>query len=464
MEANLVNFVRKRLALNELSFERYIEQVEIPGGDELRLLVEAMTVIYTWFFRDPGQFLIIEQLIRNFSLDRTMGIWVAGCATGEEPYSVALVATDLGKQVDILATDLNSEALRHAKTGRYALASLNPVDATMRARYLGGQSGDFEVPEAVKQRVRFQVGNLVEAAPKPQTTQGWDLVICRNVLIYFGRVQARRTLDTLAGSLAPGGTLVLGASEAILERPTGLNAVGISGRAVLVRPRPEDSQPSIPRAQNVGAASPQPQPNIFSSSAFSPQPRATPNVPITSLPQRNPMVQPDAANPTPENPSTLLIVPGVTDTKSARAAIEHGHCALNAGNIPVARSSYQRAVSLDPTSAEALMFAGITYYIDGDLAEALQRLRGALCLDASLWAAWFYQALCYENMGCAEDAARGYSQVVSLGQQTQRSDEHPFLKGWRNDLLAVASKRANQGKTGRVAGGTRLRGQSGSQD
>jgi hypothetical protein len=83
--------------------------------------------------------------------------------------------------------------------------------------------------------------------------------------------------------------------------------------------------------------------------------------------------------------------------------------------------------------------------LDGDIPSALYQLRGALCLDATLWAACFYQALCYENMGYAEDAARCYSQVVRLATEMSSVEEHAFLRGWRQDLLAVASKRSNQG-------------------
>jgi chemotaxis protein methyltransferase CheR len=466
MEANLVSFVNRRLTANDLSFERYMDQVEVPGNEELRQLVEAMTVIYTWFFRDPGQFIVIEQLIRNFTPDRIMGIWVAGCATGEEPYSVALVAADLGRRVDILATDLNSAALRHAKAGRYAVASLSAVDATMRARYLDGSSGDYLVPEAAKQRVRFQVGNLVEAPPRAVAPEGWDLVICRNVLIYFGREQARRTLDALAGSLAPGGALVLGASEGILERPSTLNVVGVSGRAVLVRPRNGDFQLFAPRVPELGTPLPQSQPKSPVPNAYAAPSGLATDANIECTPRQNELVRPSVASPMVEiRPPTLLIASDAIRTSTARTAIEHGHSALDAGNILAARESYLHALSLVPSSAEAMMFVGITYYLDGALTDALYQLRGALCLDASLWAAWFYQALCYDNMGYSEDAVRNYSQVVNLaGQQTQLGEEHPFLKGWRHDLVAVATKRANQGISQRGASRLRPRAQNDSHE
>lgn len=435
MEASLVNYVRQRLTMNGLTFERYLEQLELPGSEELRQLVEAMTVVYTWFFRDPGQFQVIEQLMRDFPSDRRMGIWVAGCATGEEPYSVALVAAELARAVDILGTDLNSRALHHAKVGRYSTTSLQAVDSEMRCRYLKDATEDFQVPGPVKQSVRFQLGNLVEAAPRAAHPEGWDLVICRNVLIYFGQEQARRTLDNLASSLAPGGTLILGASEAILERPTTLNVVGIAGRAVLRRPKPGDSQPSCSRLTP-------PAPARLANTPTSGIARVSRDLANLSINLERPRVAEEALLGSGTRP---MLRTSATLALTARSALEQGHNALDAGQIPAAREYYLRAVSLDPTSAEALMFAGIAHYLDGALDDALCQLRGALCLDASLWAACFYQALCYENMGYAEDAARSYSQVVKLvSEQSPRSDEHPFLKGWRHDLLAVAKKRSHE--------------------
>lgn len=428
MEVNLINYVQRQLALRELSFDRYFERLETPGSEELRQLVETMTVVYTWFFRDPGQFLVIEQLMRDFPLDRKMGIWVAGCATGEEPYSVALVAAEQCRSVDILGTDLNSHALSHARTGQYAATSLDAVDAAMRRRYLPSVSDQFVVPESVKQTVRFQAGNLVEPPPQAQAAEGWDLVICRNVLIYFGAEQARRTLERLANSLAPGGTLILGASEAILERPSTLQVTGVAGRAVLVRPHP-DVKPSFTRLSPPKFVPAEPQP------AAKPKLKSTTSHAV---------------------PSLLRVA-----APNARVAMEQGHLALESGDIPHARDSYLRAVALDSTCAEALMFAGIAHYLDGALMEALHHLRGALCHDASLWAACFYQALCYENLGYAEEAARSYSQVIRLSSdRAPAADEHPFLKGWKHDLLAVAHKRAHQGNAERGSGKFRARADS----
>lgn len=451
MEVNLVNFVRQRLAANRLTFQRYLEQLELPGSEELRLLIETMTVVYTWFFRDPGQFQVIEQLLRDFSSERKMGIWVAGCATGEEPYSVALVAAELAKPVDILGTDLNSKALGHAKLGRYSVASLQAVDAAMRSRYLQNATGDFQVPETAKQSVRFQLGNLVEAAPRSPSAEGWDLVICRNVLIYFGPEQARRTLDNLASCLAPGGTLILGASEAILERPTSLNVVGVAGRAVLRRPKPGESHSSSPR---LVPAAPSPVAGQLCRSARVLRESVDETLPLTAKKHEQDTVLGSAASAAAlARTPPRFELPNHSIATTAHSALQQGHSALDAGQIPTAREYYLHAVSLDPTCAEALMFAGIAHYLDGALDDALSQLRGALCLDASLWAACFYQALCYENMGYAEDAARSYSQVVKLvGDHPGHSDEHPFLKGWRHDLLAVAKKRAHVSTNLRAVG------------
>ncbi len=423
MEASLERFVGERLDATGLPLALYLEALRTPGSEELRRLLEAMTVVYTWFFRDPGQFAMLERVLPTIDPSRPASIWVAGCATGEEPYSVALVAARLGRVVDILGTDLNGEALLRAREGRYSAASLGAVDPVFRDRYLGSQSGDYVVPDAVKRSVRFELRNLLDPAPRAPSAAGWDIVICRNVLIYFGRKQARKTLDGLAGALAPGGFLVVGASEGILEKPAALETTSVAGRAVLRRPSSESLQAQRARGGGVIATPP------FPTSVPWVAEQSSAHGPRSGVPTQGPHAVKQAAGATP------------------RKILDHGHAALDAGDILAARRSYLHALELDPTCAEALMFNGITHFLDGNMAEALHHLRGALCLDATLWAACFYQALCYENQGHAEDAARAYAQVLWLAEKhAEPRDGHAILSAWRSDLLNVARRRAHLGR------------------
>jgi len=429
METTLATFVQRRVALTGLSFDQYVEQLEVPGSEELLLLVEAMTVVYTWFFRDPAQFSAIEYLIRAFPGDGPILVWVAGCATGEEAYSVALVAASVGKRVSILGTDVNSAALEHARTGRYSAASLNAVDTSMRQKYLAGVSGDFVIPDTIRQCVRFQMANLVDMPPRCPTGDGWNLIICRNVLIYFTKEQASRTLDTFASGLAPGGHLVLGASEAILDRPAGLDVVVVAGRAVLQRPQP-GLQTNVSNADRV--------------TPLTALCRVTPDPPraVTRSP-----ASPWTAGPAADKPSgvvrSLVHHGGAPPPDSTACLLQQGYAALDAGDIATAKDLCMQAVQGDPTCAEAAMLAGIAHYLDGDSQEALQLLRGALCLDPTLWVACFYQALCYDNIGYADDAARSYAQVTRIAErQACNTGSRPLLDNWRDDLLAVAKKRS----------------------
>lgn len=449
MEASLTTYVQRRLTERGWTFECFLEELEVPGSDELRNLVEAMTVVYTWFFRDPGQFRVIEELIRDFVPERAMSIWVAGCATGEEPYSIALVAAALGRRVEILGTDLNSAALHHAKVGRYAAASLNAVDAAMRERFLGSVgSGDFVIPDAIRKTVRFQPGNLVEAAPRSPTAEGWDLIVCRNVLIYFSQEQARRTLEIFANSLAPGRHLVLGASEAILERPVALNVVDVAGRAILERPRPGQSGAML-RALSVDTPAVAARHGGFRSEPRI-TPRHAPSAPNQDLAGKySPAASGTRACP-PTKPRSIELPHTSID------ALRKGCAALDAGDVLGAKELCTLAVRLDPTCAESAMFAGIAHYLDGNFEESLRLLRSALCLDSKLWAACFYQALCYDNLGYAEDAARSYALVTKFAH-ADSSSPHRFLAHWRSDLLDVARKRSRSYIENRERGSARLR-------
>ena len=461
MTSNLKRFVQERLESTQLSIDGYLEQLGTASSPELQRLLESMTIVYTWFFRDPGQFRVVEQLISSWPKERVMRIWVAGCATGEEAYSVALIASRLGKSADILGTDLNREALAHAEGARYSATSLRAVDTEMRSRYLGNVEGVFTIPEPARRMVRFQNGNLVDAPPRAPSKEGWHLILCRNVLIYFEKQQARRTLDAMGSSLAPGGHIILGASESILEGSDSLTNVGIAGRAVLQRPESTSWTPTMARISA----------NTFDSA------RAAGNRRLDDV-ARAPSSAPRTPSTVTARAAVLSAAPlsGVSITQAAsyramapilpsaagqslQGVLALGHSLLDAGNVHGALDTYAQAITLDPSSAEALMYAGITHYLAGTLSQALTQLRGALFLNGNLWPACFYQALCYDSMGYPADAAQSYRLVVELAARFPASTEAPVLiRAWHSELMAVAKSRAHP--TGYLAATTNIEPQS----
>lgn len=186
-------------------------------------LIQALTIGETYFFRDSAHFhLLRDHLLANLVLERrhknrlTLDIWCAGCATGEEPYSVAVALHTLLPDLDrwrirLLGTDINTLALAQARAGVYRDWAFRHTEDGFRARYFDPVAAGWQIKPALRRMVTFQQHNLLDSAPP----QGLDIIFCRNVLIYFQREQIAPVERGLFEALHPGGWLLLGHAEAI---------------------------------------------------------------------------------------------------------------------------------------------------------------------------------------------------------------------------------------------------------
>jgi chemotaxis protein methyltransferase CheR len=208
---------------NTKAYVRHLQE-DAFGRHELEELLEVFTVRKTSFFRNPATYDVLDREImpRLFAARGKGGpppsVWSAGCSTGEEPYSVAMVARALAPHVPrpcyILATDIVDAALRRARRGVYASEVAREIPERWR-HLLDSGEGRIEVTEAVRASVEFYVHNLVRD-PYPRPASGsWDVIMCRNVIIYFGVETCRRVIQKMWDVLAPDGALFLGHSEVL---------------------------------------------------------------------------------------------------------------------------------------------------------------------------------------------------------------------------------------------------------
>ncbi|MGE0707981.1 MAG: CheR family methyltransferase [Planctomycetota bacterium] len=189
------------------------------GRNELEELFSLLTVRKTSFFRNPSSFDALAQEVLPKLAARgagTLSVWSAGCSTGEEPYSIAMVAETvlggLGRGFYVLASDIVKEALERARRGVYPTAAVSGIPAEYR-HHLRGGGGHVEVAAELRTRVDFVEHNLVHDAAPRAGAGGWDVIFCRNVFIYFGEEQARSVLRRFHAALSPGGVLFLGHAE-----------------------------------------------------------------------------------------------------------------------------------------------------------------------------------------------------------------------------------------------------------
>lgn len=197
----------------------YLARLDGPdGAAELKALVSRITVGETYFFRNVEQLeALAAQVARG---PRPLRILSAGCSTGEEAYTLAMVLRerlpDLApSQLAILGVDLNAKSIEHARRGRYSPWALRATPEALAAKYFRGAGRDFAIADPLRDSVRFEERNLLDEDPLLWRPGGLDAIFCRNVIMYLTPDAARAVIARLRGALAPGGLLFLGFAETL---------------------------------------------------------------------------------------------------------------------------------------------------------------------------------------------------------------------------------------------------------
>ncbi|WP_169569005.1 CheR family methyltransferase [Sneathiella limimaris] len=230
---------RRLRQLGLKTFSQYCELLDSQKGDEeTSFLVNAVTTNLTKFFREHHHFDTLTEHLLKLSTDTkrrsqssSVLIWSAGCSSGEEPYSIATTVQDKvpalrNWDVKILATDLDTNMLNHGRAGIYKSDALKglPEGYTSTLKDNVSVSGDrFELKDRIKQMVHFKQLNLLHQWPMKQK---YDVIFCRNVLIYFDNATKEQLVERYTDMLRPGGRLFLGHSESLQRLPRSLKLTG----------------------------------------------------------------------------------------------------------------------------------------------------------------------------------------------------------------------------------------------
>lgn len=219
----------KRLrALGIETFSEYCDILRDERADELHHCVNAITTNVTSFFREDHHFqflhaMLLPKLVEQAkqTARRSLRIWSAGCSTGQEPYSIAMSIFEYGRglsewDIQILATDLDSKVLEEARSGIYRLDHLENISPARKKRFFlkgkGSKDGYARIVPEVQQMIRFERLNLIEPWDHGHD---FEMIFCRNVMIYFDNETRKRLLLAFAASLVPGGYLFVGHSESL---------------------------------------------------------------------------------------------------------------------------------------------------------------------------------------------------------------------------------------------------------
>lgn len=197
------------------------------SGEELQRLVNLMTVNETYFFREKYQLdclvnSALDELVRGRPPGSRVRIWSAGCSTGEEPYSIAIMLLEHWLHVDdyeieLFASDIDSAVLARARAGIYEERSLQGLPAHLRAKYferIGSDPDRWRIVEELRESIDFSRVNIVDPA-QVRAFRGMDVIFCRNLLIYFDDLGRREAASMFHEALAPNGFVCLGHSESM---------------------------------------------------------------------------------------------------------------------------------------------------------------------------------------------------------------------------------------------------------
>jgi chemotaxis protein methyltransferase CheR len=221
-------------ALGMKSYADYHRHVLSSGNGELSRMTDAVCTNETRFFRDAEQLAYLEKVVlpqwlleaARTGQPRRIRVWSAGCSTGEEAFTIAMVLLaklppDRGFSIEVLGTDISGAALDRARLARWSAARALEIPEGYRQRFfeVSPKTGDFEPSRDLRNVVRFQRLNLSD--PFYPTTGRFDLVLCRNVLIYFDTATRAAIARRLVDRLTPDGLLLLGMSESLLAMRDG---------------------------------------------------------------------------------------------------------------------------------------------------------------------------------------------------------------------------------------------------
>lgn len=226
----------------DLAAEEFVDRVQLRDEAALTALVDHAVIPETYFFRHHEHFRALTRtLLPSLAQRPSLRIWSAGCATGEEPYSLAIALLAAGRKAGddtVLGTDVSPRLLARARLARYGRWSLRRVPEGIPTRFLRDSGGLVEVGDEVRRVVSFRRHNLIAERPPLSSC---DLVVCRNVLIYFETALARRVVGELVGAVRPGGWLILGSTESPLAAGFEVEPVEVDGATLFRRTAPGET-------------------------------------------------------------------------------------------------------------------------------------------------------------------------------------------------------------------------------
>lgn len=461
--------MRRMRAVRAHSYSHYLNYLHrhAESRGELKKLLALLTVGETYFFRYLAQFealksTIIPELIERNTKTRHLRLWSAGCSTGEEPYSLAILLHEHFPQladwcIDIIGTDINHRSLKKARSGSYNARALRVMEPAQIKRYFLPEGSGYRLRPEIASRVQFAHLNL-QTDTYPSSDHGTDnvdLIFCRNVMIYFSLPTVRQILKRFHDCLSEARYLFLGHSESLASITNAFDRVSCEGGFFYRRAESRRTQ-TQPRAPS--SASPS-QPPIL------PQ-RGRPS---TVAPRPTARVE----RPEPKTPTTINLEETLNAAKDAfrredfqtasqkydivlrqdpahiEALLGKGFIAANNAEYDLALDYCRRVLTADDLTVPAYYLQGLVLELREDLVAAIQEYRKAILLEMDFVMPHFNLSKIYQRLGRNKDARRELLNTRRLLEQLPAEVLVPhsgglsrevFLEVCREDLELTGSE------------------------
>jgi chemotaxis protein methyltransferase CheR len=435
----------------------------------LETLALNLTIGETYFLRDPKSYQALEEellpglIAARRSTGRALSIWSAGCASGEEPYTLAILLSriipDLANwKITLLATDINPQALERGRLGVYSQWSFRNAPAWLMDYFTKREDGRFEVIPRIREMVRFSHLNLAdpEEMAKSGDAHQLDIIFCRNVMLYFDAEQVRKTMAMLHAALKDTGWLFLGPTDVDHHTLQGFSSRHYDGAFVLskiaVQPTEEPvPEPAVPATAPASPAPGATKARVLSDKLpFAAAPRHS-TAPTSTLPSDSRKAEP---------PGELAGALEYAEALSLYQAGRYQHAAdlalhsleaggervdalalsarayANIGRFAEARKCCEKAIGCDRLRAPNHYLLSIILEQQGDLAGAMVSLQHALFVDHDYLLAYFALGNLKRRCGDQVDSQRNFANALRLLERRHPHEVLPEAEGMTAGRLA----------------------------
>ena len=427
-------------------------------GKEFNTLMDILTIQESSFFRHKAQFDVLRQFCLPLLMKKKKGensrinIWSAGCAGGEEAYSIAMLVRDLipekpKTKVLIKGTDISQRALSKAKKGVYTERAVRGLAPYYLNHYFSRQGDGYVLSPKIKAMVAFECLNLSEEPFPIKSMPVWDLIFCRNVIIYFTSDHRRKLITNFYSALADGGYLFAGFSETMRYLNEYFVPIQMEGAFIYQKPFPgQGPKPAYVHSQKVlkkrhAALDLKERRPLFRGQKKKPGPS---NIDTGQITIQKAQFQNNKAPILPDK-TEKTIFPGSKEvatekTKSIDARLSLAGQLADNGETMDAVAHLDDIIRQDPLHAQAYFMLAMIYRNAGSPDQAVHYLKKVIYLEPENPVARLHLADVFEEASQKTDACREYANVISLLETRKNLEREIFGDGFTGEAILTAAR------------------------